>query len=200
LSRADLPSYAFSRHNQPLATWFPDGSTPGIFLTVGTDHHPFDRLVGWLDAWLQEAEGRVSCIAQIGPSRAPINAHWTRYLTLDEVRSLMNQASVVVTHAGAASVLMARDAGHCPVVVPRRKEFGEAVDNHQLRFSRWLESKGFAYVAEEELSWRNTMEQVLANQGVASPRVADPSQESVLRFGKLVDALLLGSNRGFQQR
>jgi UDP-N-acetylglucosamine transferase subunit ALG13 len=179
---------------------FPGGSTPGIFLTVGTDHHPFDRLVGWLDAWLQEAEGRVSCIAQIGPSRAPINAHWTRYLTQDDVRSLMNQASVVVTHAGAASVLMARDAGHGPVVVPRRKEFGEAVDNHQLRFSRWLDSKGFAYVAEEEQSWRNAIERVLGNQGVGSPRVADPSRESVIRFGKLVDTLLLGSSRGFQRR
>jgi UDP-N-acetylglucosamine transferase subunit ALG13 len=200
LSRGDLRSYAFSRHDQPLATWFLIESTPGIFLTVGTDHHPFDRLVGWLDAWLQGGEGRVSCIAQIGPSRAPIHAHWTRYLTHDDMRSLMNKASVVVTHAGAASVQMAREAGHGPVVVPRRKEFGEAVDNHQLRFSRWLDSKGFAYVAEDELSWRNAIEQVLANQDVVSPGVANPSRESVLRFGKLVDALLLGSNRGFQQR
>jgi UDP-N-acetylglucosamine transferase subunit ALG13 len=95
---------------------------------------------------------------------------------------------------------MAREAGHGPVVVPRRKEFGEAVDNHQLRFSRWLDSKGFAYVAEEEQSWRNAIERVLGNQGVGSPRVADPSRESVIRFGKLVDTLLLGSSRGFQRR
>ena len=25
-----------------------------IFVTVGTDHHPFDRLIEWTDAWAAE--------------------------------------------------------------------------------------------------------------------------------------------------
>ena len=26
-----------------------------VFVAVGTDHHPFDRLCGWSDAWVAQA-------------------------------------------------------------------------------------------------------------------------------------------------
>ena len=28
--------------------------SPLVFVSVGTDHHPFDRLIGWVDAWLPD--------------------------------------------------------------------------------------------------------------------------------------------------
>ena len=31
---------------------------PFTFVTVGTDHHPFDRLVNWVDSWTTDGEGR----------------------------------------------------------------------------------------------------------------------------------------------
>ena len=33
-----------------------DPGEPLLLVTVGTDHHPFDRLIRWADAWLA-AEG-----------------------------------------------------------------------------------------------------------------------------------------------
>ena len=39
---------------------------PLVFVTVGSDHHRFDRLVSWVDAW---AAGRdVDCVIQYGTS------------------------------------------------------------------------------------------------------------------------------------
>ena len=46
-----------------------------VFVTVGTDHHPFDRLCGWADAWV--AAGRhpeVPWFVQSGTSAAPTHA------------------------------------------------------------------------------------------------------------------------------
>ena len=31
----------------------PPGHAPLVFVTVGTDHHPFDRLIHWMDRWLE---------------------------------------------------------------------------------------------------------------------------------------------------
>src|SRR5918993_5733368 len=37
--------------------------TPGLLLvTVGTDHHPFDRLVRWAAAWLAAHPGQLRCL------------------------------------------------------------------------------------------------------------------------------------------
>ena len=38
-----------------------------VVVSVGTDHHAFDRLVGWMDAWL---EGRV-----FGSGRGPVRQY-----------------------------------------------------------------------------------------------------------------------------
>jgi len=48
----------------------------------------------------------------------------------------------VVTHAGVGSVMVALGNGKRPVVVPRRKEFGEAVDDHQLQLGRRFADAG----------------------------------------------------------
>jgi UDP-N-acetylglucosamine transferase subunit ALG13 len=48
----------------------------------------------------------------------------------------IRRARVVVTHAGVGSVMVALANGKRPIVVPRRKAFGEAVDDHQLQLGR----------------------------------------------------------------
>jgi hypothetical protein len=48
---------------------------PLVLISVGTDHHPFDRLVTWADGWLAtRPEGSVRCVVQSGTSRAPLVA------------------------------------------------------------------------------------------------------------------------------
>jgi len=42
---------------------------PLVLVTVGTDHHPFDRLVGWIDRWAPP--GRVRLVVQYGTAVPP---------------------------------------------------------------------------------------------------------------------------------
>lgn len=166
-----------------------------IFLTVGTDHHPFDRLILWLDHWFEVKAAGVSCLAQTGPSIEPIHARSEQFLTYEEVWAAMRGANVIVSHAAPGSVLIARNLGHRPVVVPRRREFGEAVDNHQVAFARWLALKRIARVAEDEASFQRAIEQVLATRRFRRPRVERPPREVARRFGELIDELLARDRR-----
>jgi UDP-N-acetylglucosamine transferase subunit ALG13 len=51
-------------------------------------------------------------------------------------------ADKVITHAGVGSIICAIREGHMPLVVPRRNEFGEHVDDHQVELTRALEQRG----------------------------------------------------------
>jgi UDP-N-acetylglucosamine transferase subunit ALG13 len=55
-----------------------------------------------------------------------------------------------VTHAGVGSVIVALSAGKRPVVVPRRRSLGEAVDDHQLQLGRRFAEVGLVTMVERE--------------------------------------------------
>ena len=108
-----------------------------ILVTVGSSHFPFDRLLRAVDLLPRSEE----LVVQHGPSEVrPASARCMSFAPLDSLAELVRDARVVVTHAGVGSILLALSNGKKPVVVPRLRELGEAVDDHQLecarRFSR----------------------------------------------------------------
>jgi UDP-N-acetylglucosamine transferase subunit ALG13 len=164
---------------------------PLVFVTVGTDHHPFDRLVGWVDAWLDtEAGSGVSCLVQSGTSRSPALAEHRDYLSYREMEDNLARAAAVVCHGGPGSVMMARWAGKRPVVVPREHRFGEHVDDHQVVFSRRLGAEGDIAVALDELTFRGALQEALAGAGTVD-RAAEESRvaDAVSRFERLVTGM-----------
>jgi UDP-N-acetylglucosamine--N-acetylmuramyl-(pentapeptide) pyrophosphoryl-undecaprenol N-acetylglucosamine transferase len=68
----------------------------------------------------------------------------------DELDRAMREADVVVAHAGAGSALSALEAGHAPVLVARRKAYGENVDDHQILVAAELARRGLAIHAPPE--------------------------------------------------
>lgn len=67
-----------------------------------------------------------------------------------ELQKAMEEADVVVAHAGTGSALAAIEAGRCPVLVPRRAAHGEHVDDHQLQIATELHERGLALHVEPE--------------------------------------------------
>lgn len=105
-----------------------------IFVTVGTHHQPFQRLLDGL-ADLDGSELTV----QYGPGNPPAGVEKAvAYMSFEEMLEQLARADRVITHAGVGSILCARREGHLPVVVPRRHELGEHVDEHQAELTRAL--------------------------------------------------------------
>jgi UDP-N-acetylglucosamine transferase subunit ALG13 len=108
-----------------------------ILATVGTHGQPFARFLDLLSDLDDEV------VLQYGHNPKPEGfAKTAPFMAFDEMVAFMHAADAVVTHAGVGSILVARDAGHVPVVVPRLARLGEHVDDHQAELTRTLEERG----------------------------------------------------------
>ena len=117
-----------------------------IFVTVGTSEDRFDRLMTAVSA-LERTE---RLLVQTGASDIrPSGATCLDFLPYDELAEYVRTARVVVTHAGVGTVLTALIAGKRPIVVPRLRRLGEAVDDHQLAFARRLAGAGLVTLVED---------------------------------------------------
>ena len=110
-----------------------------IFVTVGASGYPFDRLIQAVEALDLDEE----IVVQHGASAIkPRNSACFAFMPFEQVVAHVRAARAVVTHAGIGSILVAASNGKCPVVVPRRSRFAEAVYNHQIGAVRKLAEAG----------------------------------------------------------
>lgn len=173
-----------------------DEALPLVLVAVGTDHHRFDRLIEWVEDWLDGREYSVRCLVQHCTSRAPRNAEAHAYLQYDELQAAMSEAAVVVSHGGPGTLTEARSHGHLPICVPRDPANGEHVDGHQLRFARHLAKAGMVTLAETRADFEAALTAALAE---ASRRPLVPEQRdsrtitrppAVDRIAELLSTLL----------
>ncbi len=169
-----------------------------VFVTVGTDHHPFDRLVAWADAWV--AAGRhhsAPCLIQSGTSKPPQHTKWFDYIRYDEMCAAMSSAIAVVCHGGPATIMDARRLGRVPIVVPRSADFGEHVDNHQQRFARRMAELGEIHLAASQDELFGLLDRALADPSAFGvSQNGDEIAAAVRRFEELVDGLIHRRPRG----
>jgi UDP-N-acetylglucosamine transferase subunit ALG13 len=153
-----------------------------IFVTVGTHQQPFDRLMRALEALPAE-----ELFVQYGHADPPAGvARAVDFQPFPEMLEAFASADVVVTHAGVGSILCATNAGHLPVVVPRLKQYGEHVDDHQVHLIRELERDGRVSVVWD-------MEELAGAVAAAPPRRA-PVQRRPGPLQASVRAALMGSS------
>ena len=167
--------------------------TPLLLVTVGTDHHRFDRLIRWAKAWLDGHPGRVRCLMQTGTSTPPIGAaDWQPYLEFDALQAAMASAAAVVYHGGPGTILGARHLGAVPIVVPRQHTLGEHVDDHQVAFSRRLAADGGGiHLAETEAGLHRLLDRVVAEPAAFRAGTEDRATAGAVReFERLVDGLV----------
>ncbi len=106
-----------------------------IFGTVGTHEQQFDRFVRALDQI--KAAGIIDddIIIQTGYSDyKPEHCKYSAFFPYQQVQEYVEDARIVITHGGPSSIFMSLRFGKIPVVIPRQKEFGEHVNNHQVKF------------------------------------------------------------------
>ena len=106
-----------------------------IFLTVGTQM-PFDRLVAAVDAWAARQPG-LRVVAQVAGSREDWkHLETVSKVSVDQFRQLVDDASLIIAHAGLGSIITALENGKPIVIMPRRSDLGEHRNDHQLATAR----------------------------------------------------------------
>lgn len=168
-----------------------------LLVAVGTDKHPFDRLVGWLAEWHPTVGENVELTVQHGHTRAPGVPGAVPFLGHDELQTAMAEADLVVCHGGPATILEARRHGHLPIVVPRDPTRGEHVDDHQQLFARRLGAAGMVALAETREALFEALTAGLADPSryavAADPDASEARRAAVERVGRIVEDLVAAS-------
>ena len=113
-----------------------------IFVTVGTHEQPFNRLIKSIHYLKKDGKINEEVIIQTGYSTyIPQYCVWQKLYPYQEMLELVKQARIVVTHGGPSSFIMPLQIGKIPIVVPRKHEFNEHVNDHQLYFARAVAEK-----------------------------------------------------------
>lgn len=113
-----------------------------IFVTVGTHEQPFDRLIREVDRLKDEGTISEDVMIQTGVSKyRPVACRFANALPYEEMQHLMQEAHIVITHGGPSSFMPVLRYGKIPIVVPRRSEYHEHVNDHQVRFCHEEEKK-----------------------------------------------------------
>jgi len=119
-----------------------------IFVTVGTDTHPFNRLLEEIDILIEKGKIREKTIAQIGYSTyKPKYYKYFKFTSFKKILELNKKARIIISHAGAGSTITALEYNKPLILVPRMKKFNEHTDDHQIQIAKELEKERRAIAA-----------------------------------------------------
>ncbi|MFA5125908.1 MAG: glycosyltransferase [archaeon] len=110
-----------------------------LFFTVGSTY-PLDRLIKQADEL--NTNKKYEVFAQIGESTfAPKNIKWTKFMDYEEMVKKIEWANIIVSHAGAGTIIECISKNKKLILFPRLKKYGEAVDDHQLEICKAFKEK-----------------------------------------------------------
>ncbi len=174
---------------------------PLVFVTVGTDHHPFDRLVQWVDAW-SAAHPAVEVVIQHGEATSPQHADARRYLTHTQLFGFLERADVIVCHGGPATIAEAWRQKLIPIVAPRGHDLGEHVDNHQQAFAAVLADREQVIQVKTEDELTSALDHAMADPQWLRREagLGVDVEESIRNFSAVVTAVTGSGGRRAQAR
>lgn len=124
-----------------------------IFVTVGNATQGFRRLLDAVEFQAQQGilKGE-EIVFQSGHTSTFTSAtgRLFPFLPLDEFEQAVREAEVVIAHAGAGTLIHVFRAGKVPVVMPRQKQHGEHVDDHQVELVKELAAQERVIPAYDE--------------------------------------------------
>lgn len=153
-----------------------------IFLTVGTQF-PFDRLVRAVDTLFDQGILREPVVAQIGAcTYRPRNFEAVASMDRASFDQQFKQSSAIIGHAGTGTITMALGYGKPLLAMPRRKKYGEHVNDHQVGLAVRFEAYGHILVAHDESELPLKLEQL--RSFTPAPRRIDPDvvAQRIVRF------------------
>lgn len=117
-----------------------------IFITLGSQKFQFNRLLKAVD----EIDVDDEIFAQIGYSDyKPQHYEYKEFLDRDEFENMMSKADIVITHGGTGAIIEAVKKGKKVIAVPRLKQYGEHVDDHQIQLIGQFRNLELIYACED---------------------------------------------------
>ena len=126
-----------------------------IFVTVGSQKFQFNRLLKKIDELIEEV------FAQIGVSNyKPQNYKYKEFVTQDEFNKYLDEARLIITHAGTGVIVNAIKKGKKVIGIPRLSKFGEHVDDHQIQLLNEFANMNLIETCIDEKELKEKIQQI----------------------------------------
>lgn len=165
-----------------------------IFVTVGTHEQQFDRLLECIDKLVEDNIIKEEVVIQSGYSTyKPKYCKWQKLFPYSEMEKNVADARIVITHGGPSSFIMPLQVGKTPIVVPRKYDFKEHINNHQVDFSKAIaERMGTIIVVEDTEKLGETIQkydEIVSGMGTA---ISSNNAKFNSELDKIVDEMFEG--------
>ena len=132
-----------------------------IFIITGTQKFQFNRLLKEIDILKKNNKISHEIFAQIGHSTYKPNSYdFVRFLNDNEFKEMIFKANLIITHGGSAAITTSLKKNKKVIAVPRLKEFGEHVDDHQLEIISKLKQEGLIEMVLELKDLENSINNI----------------------------------------
>lgn len=156
-----------------------------IFLCTGTQL-PFNRLVSAVDGWVGSGKRTkvVGQLSNLGPGDYhPKNIEFYQMLPKQRFDKFVSDADLIVGHAGMGAIITALVNRKPIIIMPRRAEFEEHRNDHQVATARKLSRFRGVHVAWSEDEMSNLLDANVNSEERIGPidEYAEPRLISSLR-------------------
>ena len=119
-----------------------------VFVTLGFERRPFDRLIKAVDEGIQRGILPKETLVQTGHTRRSVReCPSVDFLAYSDMIEVLQSAEIIIAHAGVGTLLQCLHLRKIPILFPRRAHGKEHVDDHQVKFARVMEERKRALVA-----------------------------------------------------
>ena len=133
-----------------------------IFLSVGTQKFPFDRMIILVDD-LYDVIPDIEVFGQIGTSTIhPKHFNYSDYLESDAFEERIRWSDIVLTHGGVGTIIKSLNHGKRIIVIPRLEKYGEHVDDHQVQIAHSFEEMNYIVTYKENDSLHDLIIQAMS--------------------------------------
>lgn len=119
-----------------------------IFVTIGTQI-PFDRFIRIVDD-LAGMTNETFVVQALNGDYTPKNFEVLNFIAPDEFNRIVEEARLIISHAGIGSILSALDYEKPIIIFPRLASLKEHRNDHQMATAMVVNEKGYAYVAYDK--------------------------------------------------
>lgn len=118
-----------------------------ILVTLGTQKEQFTRLLDYIE----KSKIKDKIIVQAGHTKYQSNKmEIFDFIPYEKMEEYINEADVIITHAGTGSVLTPLKKGKKVIVCARLSKYDEHVDNHQVELSEVFVEEGYVLELTED--------------------------------------------------
>ena len=122
-----------------------------IFVTTGSQKFQFNRLLRAVDNGIASGAIDDEVFAQTGYSDyRPMNYSGVAFLDKQQFDEKMDACDILITHAGTGAIIGALKKGKKVIAMPRLRQFGEHVDDHQVQLLEQFAEAGLILCCSDE--------------------------------------------------